>query len=62
MVSSTNPGWHQNAFDALMRLFGRVGLRKNVKKTVGMIFQLFQEVGFRADKVYKLHMMGEEQS
>ena len=37
MVASTNPGWLQTAFDTLTGIFDRVGLNKNVQKTVGMV-------------------------
>ena len=37
MVASTNPGCLQTAFDMLTVLFNRVGMKKNVKKTVGMV-------------------------
>ena len=39
MVASTNPVWLQTAFDTLMGLFDRVGLRTNIRKTVGMVCQ-----------------------
>ena len=37
MVASTNPGCLQIAFDMLTALFNRVGMKKNFKKTVGMV-------------------------
>ena len=37
VVASTDPVWLQIAFDTLTGLFGWVGLRKNVKKIVGMV-------------------------
>ena len=37
LVASTDPEWLQGAFNALTRLFDRVGLRKNVIMTVRMI-------------------------
>ena len=48
MVASTNSGWIQTAFDMMMGLFKRVGLIKNVKKTVGMVCHPFQAGGVRA--------------
>ena len=36
IVASADSGCLQRAFDALTRLFYRVGLQKNVGKTVGM--------------------------
>ena len=37
IVASSDPRWLYGAFNNLVRLFGRVGLRKNVRKTVGMV-------------------------
>ena len=37
MVASSDPGWIQGAFNTLVGLFDRVGLRPNVGKTVGMV-------------------------
>ena len=37
MVASTNPGWIQSAFDTLTGIFERVGLRKKIRKIVGMV-------------------------
>ena len=37
MVASSDPRWLQGAFNTLVVLFGRVGLRTNVGKTVGMV-------------------------
>ena len=37
MVASTDPGWIQLAFDMLTGIFDRVGLRTNVRKTMGMV-------------------------
>ena len=34
---SSDPAWLQGAFNALVGLFDRVGLRKNVGKTVRMV-------------------------
>ena len=36
MVSASDPAWLQGAFSALVAIFGRVGLRTNVDKTVSM--------------------------
>ena len=38
VVESTDPGWLQLAFDTLTGMFDRVGLRTNVRKTVGVVF------------------------
>ena len=37
MVALSDPQWIQGAFDTLVVLFDRVGLPKNVEKTVGMV-------------------------
>ena len=37
MVASSDPRWLQWAFNALVGLFERVGLRNNVGKTVSMV-------------------------
>ena len=37
MVASTNLGWLHTAFDMMMVLFDQVGLKKNIKKTVGVV-------------------------
>ena len=37
MVASSDPRWLQGNFNSLVGLFGRVGLQKNVGKTVGMV-------------------------
>ena len=42
MVLSLDPVWLQGAFTALVGLFDRVGLRKNVGKTVSMVCHPFQ--------------------
>ena len=42
-----------------MELFGRVGLRSNIGKTVGMIYQTFRAVRKHLDVAYKQRMMGE---
>ena len=61
MVASTNPGWLQTAFDTLTGIFDQVGLRKNVRKTVGVVFRPCRAVGVQADEAYKLRMTGEGQ-
>ena len=61
MVVSTNPGWIQTAFNILTGIFDQVGLRKNVRRTVGMVFQLCRAVEVRADEAYKHWMTGEGQ-
>ena len=45
MVASLDPAWLQGAFNALVGLFDRVGLQKNVRKTVGMVCHPYQAAG-----------------
>ena len=45
MVASSDPGWLQGAFNVLVGLFDRVGLRTNVRKTVGMVCHPCQAAG-----------------
>ena len=45
MVASSDPRWLQGAFNTLVGLFDRVGLLKNVGKTVGMVCQPCQAAG-----------------
>ena len=37
MVALSDPAWIQGAFNALLGLFDRVVLQKNIGKTVGMV-------------------------
>ena len=37
LVASTNPGWIQSEFYIVTGIFDRVRLRKNIRKTVGMV-------------------------
>ena len=37
LLASTRPEWMQCVFNVLTGLFDRVGLKKNVKNTVGMM-------------------------
>ena len=59
MVASTDPGWIHLAFDILMGLFDKVGLRTNVRKTVGMVCRNFWAAGVRAEEAYASRMTGE---
>ena len=45
MVASLELGWLQGAFNAMLGLFDRVGLRTNVGKTVRMVFHPCQAAG-----------------
>ena len=59
MVTSTDPGWIQSAFDTLTGLFDWVGLRTNVRKTMVMVFRPFQADGLRAVEAYTRRMIGD---
>ena len=56
MLACTDPGYLQTAFNAMMGLFDRVGLNKNVQETVGMVCHPFRAAGVRADKSYTQQM------
>ena len=45
MFTSSNPCWLQVAFNTLVGLFNRVGLRTNVGKTFGMVCRPCQAAG-----------------
>ena len=62
MVVSTETGWIQTKFDTLTGLFNRVGLKKNVTKTVGMVCHPCQAAGVQADKAYTRWMIGVRKS
>ena len=47
MVALSEPLWLQWAFDALVGLFERVGLRTNVGKTVSMVCRPCQAAGMQ---------------
>ena len=51
LVASTDPGWLQSEFDTLTGLFDQVGLRTNVRKTMGMVCRTCWAAGVRADEV-----------
>ena len=59
MVAPSNPRWLQWAFNALVSLLERVGLRKNVGKTVSMVCRLCQAAGTKSEAAYGQKMMGE---
>ena len=60
MVESTDPGWIQLEFDTLTGIFDRVGLRTNVRKTVGMVCRLCRAARVRSDEAYTWIMTGKE--
>ena len=58
MVASSDPGWLQGVFNNLVGLFDRVGLRKNVRKTVGMFCHPCQAVGNLSTEAYRKRVTG----
>ena len=52
VVVSSDTRCLQGAFNTLVGLFGRVGLRTNVGKTVGMVCCLCQAVGNQSEAAY----------
>ena len=52
LVECTDPGWIQSVFGMLTGLFEQVGIRTNIRKTVGVVCRPFRESGLQADKVY----------
>ena len=59
IVTLTYPDWLQGVYDALTGLFEIVGLRKNVRETVGMICCPCWTAGAQLDTPYKRRMTGE---
>ena len=59
MVALSDPRWLQGAFNTLVGLFDRVGLRNNVGKTVGMVCRPCQAAGNRSEAAYGRRIMGE---
>ena len=53
MVASSDPCWIQGALNTLVGLFYRVGLRTNVRKTVGMVYRPCQAAGNQSDAAYR---------
>ena len=62
LVAPTDLGWLQSAFDTLTGLFDRVGLRKNVRKTVGIVCQPFRTDRVQEEEAYTQRTAGEGQS
>ena len=59
MVESSDPRWLQWAFNALVSLFERVGLRTNVDKTVSMTCRPHPSAGNQSEVAYGHKMTGE---
>ena len=62
MVAFTDPVWLQTMFDTLTGIFDRVGLQKNVCKTLGLVCQPCRAVGVQEDEAYKRRITGERQN
>ena len=58
MVASSDPGWLQGAFNTLVGLFDRVGLRTNFGKTVGMVCHPCQATGNLTTEAYRRGVTG----
>ena len=58
MVVSSNPRWLQWAFNALVILFERVGLRTNVENTISMVCRPCQAAGTKSEVAYGQKMTG----
>ena len=58
MVASSEPRWIQGAFNTLVGLFDRVGLRKNDGKTVGMVCHPCQAAGNLSKAAYMRRVTG----
>ena len=58
MVASSDPIWLQRAFSTLFRLFARVGLKTNVRKTVGIVCHMCQGAGMQSEAEYGRQMAG----
>ena len=58
MVASYDPRWLQGAFNTLVGLFDRVGLRKNFGKTFGMVCHPCQAAGNLTTEAYGRRVMG----
>ena len=59
MVASSDPRWIQGVFNTLVGLFDRVGLQKNVRKTVVMVRHPCQAAGNLSEAAYGTGVTGE---
>ena len=59
MVAWSDPHWLKGAFNTLIGLFDRVGLRANVNKTVGMVCRLCHAAGTQSEAAYGWRITGE---
>ena len=58
MVASSDSRWLQGAFNTLVGLFDRVGLRTSVGKKVGMVCHPYQTVRNLTTEAYRKRVMG----
>ena len=58
MVASSHPRWIQGAFNTLVGLFYRVGLRKNSGGIVGMVSHPYQAAGNLSTVAYMRRVTG----
>ena len=58
MVALYDTRWIQGAFNTLVGLFCRVGLRTNVGKTVGIVFRPCQGAGNLLEAAYGRRITG----
>ena len=59
MVDLSEPQWKKGAFKNLVGLFDRVGLRKNARKTVGVVCHPCQAAGNLLEAAYGRRVTGE---
>ena len=59
MVVFSDPHWLQGAFDTLVGLFDRMGLRTNIGNKVGMVFRPCQATGNQSEAAYGRQITGE---
>ena len=52
MVTSTDLGWIQSAFNMLMGIYDWVGLKTNIRKRVGVVCGSLQASNVQADEAY----------
>ena len=58
LIALNHPEWLQGAFETPAGIFNRVGLRKNVGKTFGMLCRPLCKVGNQSEEAYKRRMTG----
>ena len=56
LLSLTHPEWIKRVFEILVGIFDWVGLRKNVRKMVGMVCHTYHIIGQHSDSAYMCRM------